>query len=95
MIMVCKMTSKLQREAALFCVTVFWLVQYSHLFSKKLTQSPLLQNISYTDQAHSISLNLRLTSHCSLLIINKKQRPAIDNILTCFHEAFTSTVGFF
>lgn len=47
----------------------------------------LLQNISLTGQARSISLRPRPTPCRSSLIINKKQRPAIGSICSFLWSA--------
>lgn len=72
MIMVWKMAFKLQRGKGVLC---FVSQGSSAEFGEKL-----LQNISCTGQACSISLSPWLTPRCSSLIINKKQRPAIGTV---------------
>lgn len=77
MIMVWKMAFKLQRGREEEGGGVLCSLSQGSLaeFGEKL-----LQNISCTGQARSISLRPRPTPRCSSLIINKKQRPAIGTV---------------
>lgn len=72
MLMVCKRLSNYKGGGGVLC---FVSQGGTAEFGEKL-----LQNISYTGQARSISLRPRLSPRRWSLIINKKQRPAIASV---------------